>query len=171
MISSLFTAFDRYPSSKGAATHIEQSIEVLFDQWPTGMLCALGDHKLPNQENHRGGSIERFSDQIPNFIDRVEAWGEYLQNTINEHPSLELIHFRDPWSGIPLLEANPKNAKWVYEVNGLPSIELPYHFPTLPDEFLDLLRKKEDQCLLRACLLYTSPSPRDQRGSRMPSSA
>ena len=25
--------------------------------------------------------------------------------------------------------------------------------------------------LLRLCLLYTSPSPRDQRGSRMPSSA
>ena len=24
---------------------------------------------------------------------------------------------------------------------------------------------------LRSCLLYTSPSPRDQRGSRMPSSA
>ena len=26
-------------------------------------------------------------------------------------------------------------------------------------------------CLLLTCLLYTSPSPRDQRGSRMPSSA
>ena len=26
-------------------------------------------------------------------------------------------------------------------------------------------------CLLEGCLLYTSPSPRDQRGSRMPSSA
>ena len=25
--------------------------------------------------------------------------------------------------------------------------------------------------LVQACLLYTSPSPRDQRGSRMPSSA
>ena len=25
--------------------------------------------------------------------------------------------------------------------------------------------------ILRNCLLYTSPSPRDQRGSRMPSSA
>ena len=25
--------------------------------------------------------------------------------------------------------------------------------------------------MLRPCLLYTSPSPRDQRGSRMPSSA
>ena len=27
------------------------------------------------------------------------------------------------------------------------------------------------QALTRHCLLYTSPSPRDQRGSRMPSSA
>ena len=26
-------------------------------------------------------------------------------------------------------------------------------------------------CFLKTCLLYTSPSPRDQRGSRMPSSA
>ena len=28
-----------------------------------------------------------------------------------------------------------------------------------------------EDALQRACLLYTSPSPRDQRGSRMPSSA
>ena len=28
-----------------------------------------------------------------------------------------------------------------------------------------------DSCSVPACLLYTSPSPRDQRGSRMPSSA
>ena len=28
-----------------------------------------------------------------------------------------------------------------------------------------------DETILKACLLYTSPSPRDQRGSRMPSSA
>ena len=30
---------------------------------------------------------------------------------------------------------------------------------------------KEAFDLFDACLLYTSPSPRDQRGSRMPSSA
>ena len=28
-----------------------------------------------------------------------------------------------------------------------------------------------EECLYGTCLLYTSPSPRDQRGSRMPSSA
>ena len=32
-------------------------------------------------------------------------------------------------------------------------------------------KKGEDVDRLRTCLLYTSPSPRDQRGSRMPSSA
>ena len=32
-------------------------------------------------------------------------------------------------------------------------------------------KEKQRQRLLNDCLLYTSPSPRDQRGSRMPSSA
>ena len=36
---------------------------------------------------------------------------------------------------------------------------------------LALLGKDETLARLNDCLLYTSPSPRDQRGSRMPSSA
>ena len=35
----------------------------------------------------------------------------------------------------------------------------------------DTLQKCDDGELYLDCLLYTSPSPRDQRGSRMPSSA
>ena len=34
-----------------------------------------------------------------------------------------------------------------------------------------LISQRAHFCLAYACLLYTSPSPRDQRGSRMPSSA
>ena len=34
--------------------------------------------------------------------------------------------------------------------------------------FVDHVQDGNDDC---GCLLYTSPSPRDQRGSRMPSSA
>ena len=33
------------------------------------------------------------------------------------------------------------------------------------------VKNNGDKALLKYCLLYTSPSPRDQRGSRMPSSA
>ena len=35
----------------------------------------------------------------------------------------------------------------------------------------DLITIESDDPLSKYCLLYTSPSPRDQRGSRMPSSA
>ena len=40
-------------------------------------------------------------------------------------------------------------------------------FPRTPSALLEALLGLSDQ----PCLLYTSPSPRDQRGSRMPSSA
>ena len=36
---------------------------------------------------------------------------------------------------------------------------------------MELERQRGITIKARACLLYTSPSPRDQRGSRMPSSA
>ena len=36
---------------------------------------------------------------------------------------------------------------------------------------LDEVLSKDDFISFKSCLLYTSPSPRDQRGSRMPSSA
>ena len=35
----------------------------------------------------------------------------------------------------------------------------------------DIYTKEDEKILVNTCLLYTSPSPRDQRGSRMPSSA
>ena len=42
----------------------------------------------------------------------------------------------------------------------------PTSSPVRPSDLLGLAAPKS-----KACLLYTSPSPRDQRGSRMPSSA
>ena len=36
---------------------------------------------------------------------------------------------------------------------------------------LDVYTEKRRELRKNICLLYTSPSPRDQRGSRMPSSA
>ena len=38
--------------------------------------------------------------------------------------ALRIAHFRDPWSGVPLLAREHRYAS-VYEVNALPSIELP----------------------------------------------
>ena len=38
-------------------------------------------------------------------------------------------------------------------------------------KWIDLISRADKIWKIKCCLLYTSPSPRDQRGSRMPSSA
>ena len=43
-------------------------------------------------------------------------------------------------------------------------------FP-VPLEYNKKINRKDIACIIYTCLLYTSPSPRDQRGSRMASSA
>ena len=51
------------------------------------------------------------------------------------------------------------------QVNTIDSLEL----IKIIDQRVDSFKQQFD--VPGACLLYTSPSPRDQRGSRMPSSA
>ena len=49
------------------------------------------------------------------------------------------------------------------------SEELPYAYVSVECTVADMRQATDAESL--HCLLYTSPSPRDQRGSRMPSSA
>ena len=50
----------------------------------------------------------------------------------------------------------------------LPLSKKPFDLLPAEDSFIATQKQLDE---LRDCLLYTSPSPRDQRGSRMPSSA
>ena len=73
----------------------------------------------------------------------------------------------------PLLQANAeigpnhRQSYWKVAAEPLPQINW------IEKEFLPEQGFPEDfePIDLKSCLLYTSPSPRDQRGSRMPSSA
>ena len=58
-----------------------------------------------------------------------------------------------------------------YYVETAPNNELLFFAPKGIGEMRSYLKKKFKQAKDEICLLYTSPSPRDQRGSRMPSSA
>ena len=71
-------------------------------------------------------------------------------------------------TGHPALLALPPGVEYVREGTGKNKSEL-QTAPLLPtDAVVDVVAL--DRAMF-ACLLYTSPSPRDQRGSRMPSSA
>ena len=61
--------------------------------------------------------------------------------------------------GSVALEAPSDDSLFYYKIGGGRDIAIP---PSLNITTIDLSL---------SCLLYTSPSPRDQRGSRMPSSA
>ena len=59
---------------------------------------------------------------------------------------------------------NQKNESFEYRPG-------PLHQQIILMDEVNRATPKTQSALLEACLLYTSPSPRDQRGSRMPSSA
>ena len=153
---SLYAAFDRFPSPKGAATHIGWMATTLFETTGHGLLYVLGGEGLPFYQFEEGIEILRFEESIPNFLERTIAFGASLADVLERYgESLEICHFRDPWSGTPILELPNRHYKTVYEVNGLPSIELPYTYPHLSRATLAKIRLAEERCWSLADAILT----------------
>jgi glycosyltransferase involved in cell wall biosynthesis len=151
---SLYAAFDRFPSAKGAAIHIRRMAEALFATAKGGLLYTLGDETLPAYQKEGQVEIVRFAKPVANFLERTLAYGHLLRRLLEEQRGyLRLCHFRDPWSGVPILENKTYAA--VYEINGLPSIELPYAYPQVAPETLKKIRAAEEFCWTAADLIIT----------------
>jgi glycosyltransferase involved in cell wall biosynthesis len=60
-------------------------------------------------------------------------------------PSYDVCHFRSIWCGLPMVQAKARlGYKTLFEVNGLPSIELKYHYPALRGSpLLDKFKEQE----------------------------
>jgi glycosyltransferase involved in cell wall biosynthesis len=152
---ALYASFDRFPSPKGAATHIARMATTLFDLMEGGLLYVLGDHELPLYQREGSVEILRHEGTAPNFLERALGFGRELEDLLDEHgAALELCHVRDPWSGIPALN-RPHRYAVVYEVNGLPSIELPYRYPRISPATLAKIRAAEEFCWTRADAIIT----------------
>ncbi|AJQ92762.1 glycosyltransferase family 4 protein [Gynuella sunshinyii] len=150
---SLYSAFDVYPSAKGAATHIHQAAGTLFDRAGGGLLYTLGNEELPRYQREPGNiEILRFGGLVENYLHRALSFSAELSKILNNglKDSLKIAQFRDPWSGVPVLRHGEGRFATIYEVNGLPSIELPAAFPNVSAATLHKLRKMEDECLDQA---------------------
>ncbi|MER6948774.1 glycosyltransferase family 4 protein [Nonomuraea sp. NPDC000554] len=120
----------------------------LFHGYGGGLLGVLGGGGLPRYQREGDVRIARFDEQIPNLIDRAEAYSHWVARHLAPHlGTLELVHVRDPWSALPVLG---HRHKVVYEVNGLPSIELPHTWPHAAPATLAKLRDLEAHCLAGA---------------------
>jgi glycosyltransferase involved in cell wall biosynthesis len=151
---ALYAAFDRFPSRKGASVHIDRFARALFAHMSGGLLYVLGGDGLPAYQREASDSrvdrddieIVRFSRAVPNYLERALAYGARLSALLDQRGgALEICHFRDPWSGIPIV-SRPHRYACVYEVNGLPSIELPFAFPGVDPATLQKVRADEERC-------------------------
>ena len=152
---ALYAAFDRFPSRKGAAVHIDRFARALFESAGGGWLHVLGDPTFPLHQVEEGVEITRFVSSESNFLKRTLAWGADLDRRLDlAAGSLELCHFRDPWSGIPIV-SRPHEYATLFEVNALPSIELPYRFPSVAPATLQKIRELELICLRQSDAIVT----------------
>jgi glycosyltransferase involved in cell wall biosynthesis len=152
---ALYASFDRFPSRKGSAVHIDRFARTLFDHAGGGLLYVLGGDDLPPYQREGAIEIVRHTREATNLLERAEGFAAHLARLLRRLPHLELAHFRDPWSGVPIVEHAPRRYRTVYEVNGLPSIELPFLHPGIPPALLRSIEALEQRCLQSADLVIT----------------
>lgn len=151
-IRSLYAAFDLYPSYKGAATHIKAFSEVFFEEINPGLLFTLGSNQKPEK---RGNHIlYNFNWPIKNYLRRAQQFSTQLFQIAEQLEHLEVCHYRDVWSGLPIINAD-FNGKTIFEVNGLPSVELKYRYPQISKSTIAKIRQMERDCLVHSDLIIT----------------
>ena len=153
---ALYASFDRFPAPKGAAVHIGHAASTLFDHLGGGLLSVLGGSDLPAYQVEGNVEIVRFAEIHPELPDRIEAFGSHLAALVASHRrTLRLCQVRDPWSALPVLALADRPYQVVWEVNGLPSIELAETHRGLGRATLARIREAEDRCLAEADVLLT----------------
>jgi glycosyltransferase involved in cell wall biosynthesis len=153
---ALYASFDRFPSRKGSAVHIDRFARALFARAGGGLLYVLGGDGLPPYQREGEVEIVRYSRATPNYLERALAFSARLEALLDQDGTgLRLAHFRDPWSGMAVIQ---RDLATVYEVNGLPSVELPYLHPGIPSGTLERIAEIEQRCLDAADVIVV-PSP------------
>ena len=152
---ALYSAFDVFPSRKGAAVHIDKFASALFEELRGGLLYALGNDSMPVYQCEENIEIVRFNDPIQNYLKRAIIFSNRLDQLINEcENSLKICHFRDVWSGASIL-ARERRYKTIFEVNAFASIELPFSYNYIAPETLAKIREQERFCLGEADHIIT----------------
>ncbi|QLE56992.1 glycosyltransferase family 4 protein [Nostoc sp. TCL26-01] len=157
-----YISFDIVPAPKGAAIHIaafSQALATAFGEIhlvtvsPTTKLI-YSPQIYPNIQQTM---LPALGD---NLIQRVLHFRRLLQQWLHKQ-RFAIIHIRSIYEGY-IIARNKKQYcdKLVFEVNGLPSIELKYRYPAVVDdrELLHKLYSQEQVCLAAADLLITPSS-------------
>ncbi|MCB0102924.1 MAG: glycosyltransferase family 4 protein [Anaerolineales bacterium] len=145
MPNILYTAFDIVPSPKGASTHILHNLRGLVNTGYKVHLITPNDGLLPPEDTIEGAQVTRISQDLSqNFLARAVHFGKSVFAHLALHPDYEVVHFRNVWDGFHIAHNKKKlGYKTLFEVNGLPSIELKYHYPGMDSTLLAKIKEQE----------------------------
>jgi glycosyltransferase involved in cell wall biosynthesis len=171
-----YISFDTVPAPKGAATHIGAFTRALarafgsVDLVTVGHALACPQNRLPAIGQAEACPTERwpgvFHTELPalgvSLIDRVLCFRGCLERWLSSR-QFEMVQFRSIFEGLPLLRLRPR-PRLIFEVNGLPSIELKHRYPRVADD-RELMRKliAQEQSCLEAADRIVTPSAVTQR--------
>ena len=156
-------AFDVLPAAKGAAIHVGAFARALG--------TAFGDVRLITVADPLGTQVRDWAgvQHLPvavhgaNVIERALSFRTGVATTLAalaDTREPHIYHVRSIFEGYPLVRRPSRpGRRLVFEVNGLPSIELKYHYPQVAGEreFLSKVRAQE-QALIKAADLLITPS-------------
>jgi glycosyltransferase involved in cell wall biosynthesis len=153
-----YISFDIVPAPKGAATHITAFAKALGTVFGKIDLFTVSPNTESNYLELYPNVMQTTLPAIGyNFINRVLYFQAMLSNyLLNNY--YDVIHFRSIFEGYPIAINKHKFCKQIiFEVNGLPSIELKYRYPAVVEdrELLYKLREQEKICLDKADLIIT----------------
>lgn len=145
MPNVLYTAFDIVPSPKGASTHILHNLRGLVNGGHSVHLITPNNGLLPPEDTIEGARVTRIpQDLSQNFLARAVHFGKSIAAHLAIRPGYDVVHFRNIWDGFHITQNKTKfDFKTLFEVNGLASIELKYHYPGIDSELLAKIKEQE----------------------------
>lgn len=148
---AVYASFDTFPAPKGAAVHISHFAPALFDFVGKGLLLTLGDYDYPKWQLEGNIEIKRLISPEENFLNKAMEFASFVYERVAEvKDNLRIAHFRDPWSGVPIIEVLNGKVPLVFEVNALPSVEISSRFSSVASSTLEKIREDELFCLEKA---------------------
>lgn len=151
----VFVAFEPVPNAKGSGTRISQMMRALGS-----MTTKLSCLSLPGTLQERPSASAEYVElpiREPNLLTRALAFRTQVARALLARRP-RVVHFRGIFEGEAAIGYAEKfGAKTVFEVNGLPSIELVYHYPALKTKpgLVQKLQEMETRLLKRASAVIT----------------
>ncbi|MBE9080025.1 glycosyltransferase family 4 protein [Romeria aff. gracilis LEGE 07310] len=155
-----YLSFDVVPAEKGAAVHVEAFVRALGLSFGGVELVTVAAAEPAKRVDWPGVQHTVLPAAGRTLIDRVLCFRQHLRQWLRGR-KFEIVHIRSIFEGLPIVEQKSQLCqKLIFEVNGLPSIELKYRYPrvTADRELMHKLISQEQICLRVADRIIT-PSP------------